>query len=104
VNHGIVDVLAFQEALLMEAIFGIAILAMIWVGFRRWLHYKEKMVQLIAEQTAERDAQYGARLERVEARLKMVEQIVTDGGVETAAQIDALDASLLPDPILKPEV
>lgn len=103
-NHGIVDVLAFQEALLMEAVFGIAILAMIWVGFRRWLHYKEKMVQLIAEQTAERDAQYGARLERVEARLKMVERTMTNGGVETATQIDALDANPLPDPIVKPEV
>lgn len=102
-NHGIVDVLAFQEALLIEAIFGIAFLAMIWVGFRRWLHYKEKMGQLIAEQTAERAAQYGARLERVEAQLKMIERIVTDRGVETVAQIDGLDANPLPDPTLKPE-
>lgn len=88
-NHGIVDVVAFQEALLMEAIFGIAILVMIWVGFRRWLQYKEKMGRLIAEQTAERAAQYGAQVERVEARLKAIEQIMTDGGVQTAAQIEA---------------
>lgn len=100
-DHGIVDVFAFQEALLMEAIFGIALLAMIWVGFRRWLQYKEKMGRLIAEQTAERAAQYGAHMERVEARLKVVEQVVTDGGVQTAAQTDTLRANQLPDPNFK---
>lgn len=94
-NHGIIDVVAFQEALLIEAAFGIALLAMIWVGFRRWLQYKERMGRLIAEQTAERAAQYGAQMERVEARLKAVEQIVADGG-EHPGQIDALSANTLP--------
>ena len=97
-NHGIVDVFAFQEALLMEAIFGIVLLAMIWVGFRRWLQYKERMGRLIADQTAERAAQYGTQMESVEARLKVVEQIVTDGGV---TQIDALSTNQLSDPSLK---
>ena len=100
-SHGIVDVFAFQEALLIEAIFGIALLAMIWVGFRRWLQYKEKMGRLIAEQTAERAAQYRAQMERVEARLKAVEQIATDGGEQTDAQIDALRSNPLSDPNLK---
>lgn len=97
-GHGIIDVFAFQEALLMEAIFGIALLTMIWVGFRRWLQYKEKIGQLIAEQTAERAAQYCAQMERVEARLKAMERIVTEAGVETAGQIDALPTNQLPDP------
>jgi hypothetical protein len=101
VDHGFVDVFAFQEALLIEAIFGIALLAMIWVGFRRWLQHKEKMGRLIAEQTAERAAQYGAQMERVEARLNAIEQVVTDGGVQTAAQIDELGANALLDPNLK---
>jgi hypothetical protein len=96
VNHGIVDVFAFQEALLMEAAFGIALLAMIWVGFRRWLQHKEKMGRLIAEQTAERAAQYGAQMERVEARLKAVEQIVTEGAGQAAAQIDTRSTNPLP--------
>ena len=102
-NHGIVDVFAFQEALLMEAIFGIALLTMIWVGFRRWLQYKERMGRLIAEQTAERAAQYAAQIGQVEARLKMLEQTVTDGGVQTVAQIDALRSNPLPGQILNPE-
>ena len=87
-SHGIVDVVAFQEALLIEAVFGIALLTMIWVGFRRWLQHKETMDRLIAEQVAERAAEQSAQIERVEARLKAVEQIVTDGGVQ-AAHIDA---------------
>jgi hypothetical protein len=80
VDHPIVDVFAFQEALLIEAAFGIALLAMIWVGFRRWLQHKERMGRLIADQTAQ--------IERVEERLKSIEQIVSDDG-----------AKALPDPI-----
>lgn len=89
VSHGIVDIFAYQEALLIEAVFGIALLAMMWVGFRRWLHHKEKMGRLIAEQMAERAAEYAANMERVEARLKAIEQIVTDADVRERAQIDA---------------
>jgi hypothetical protein len=59
-------------------------------AFQRWLQHKEKMSQLIADQTAERAAQYAQHVERIEARLRVVEQIVTDGGAQTAAQIEAL--------------
>ena len=59
-------------------------------AFLRWLQHKEKMGQLIASQTAEKAAQYASHVERLEARLRVVEQIVTDGGAQTAAQIEAL--------------
>jgi hypothetical protein len=95
VNRGIVELFAYQETLLIMAVFGIVVLAMIWIGFRRWLQHKENVGRLIAEQTAERAAQHGAQIERVEARLKAVEQIVTDGGVDSA-QIDALGTNRLP--------
>ncbi len=99
-NHGFVDVFAFQEALLIEAVFGIIILTMIWVGFRRWLQYKEKVGRMIAEQTAERAAQHDAQMKRVEARLKAIERIVSDdSALQTVAPIDAPPA--LPDPLLK---
>jgi hypothetical protein len=65
VNHGIVDVFAVQEALLIEAAFGIALLTMIWVGFRRSLQYKAKMDRLLLDQTAEQTPQYGAQIDRV---------------------------------------
>ena len=73
-DRGIVDVFAFQEALLIEAVFAVVILAMVWVGFRRWLQHKERMGRLIADQTAQ--------IERVEERLKSIEQIVGDGGIK----------------------
>jgi hypothetical protein len=76
VAHGIIDAFAFQEALLIEAVFGIIILAMIWVGFRRWLQYKEKTGRLIAEQTAERTAENAAERALIESRLKAVEQMI----------------------------
>lgn len=89
-HHGIIDVFAFQEALLIEAVFGIALLTMSWVGFRRWLQHKEKMGRLTAEHVAERSAQQSAQMERVEARLKAIEEIVTDVTLQTAGQIDEL--------------
>src|SRR5205807_8244943 len=63
--------------------FGVAI-------FQRWLQHKEKMGQLLASETAEKAAQYAAHVERIEARLRVVEEIVTDTGTQTAAQIEAL--------------
>jgi len=79
----------------------ISVLAIFYAAFQRWLQHKEKTGLLIAEQTAERAAQYGAHVERVEARLRVVEQIVTDPGVQTAAQIDSLREKPLPDPTSK---
>ncbi|MBV9529133.1 hypothetical protein [Sphingomonas sp.] len=63
--------------------------------FQRWLAHKERMSQLIANQTAEKAAQYASHVERIEARLRIVEQIVTDGGAQTAAQIEALRKPLV---------
>lgn len=59
-------------------------------AFQRWLQHKERMGKLVADQTSERAAQYASHVERIEARLRVVEQIVTDGGTQTAAQIEAL--------------
>lgn len=62
-------------------------------AFQRWLQHKEKMSKLIADQTAEKAAQYAVHVERIEARLRVVEEIVTDSGAQTAAQIEALRSS-----------
>ena len=44
---------------------------------------------------AEKAAQYAASNTQLEARIRVLEQIVTDGGIETAAQIEALRAPRL---------
>lgn len=70
---------------------GIPVIGGIGMGaFQRWLQHKERMSNIIADETAEKAAQYASHVERIEARLRVLEQIVTDGGVQTAAQIEAL--------------
>ncbi len=101
-KHGLVEVFAYQETLLIMAVFGIVILAMVWVGFRRWLQSKERMDRLLGEQAAEHTAQFGAQMKRVEARLNAIEQIVSDDGIQTAAQIERATSSDA-DPISKPD-
>ena len=58
--------------------------------FKMWLRVKEKQIEAQSSLAAEKTAQYAAHVERIEARLRVLEQIVTDRGVDTAAQIEAL--------------
>jgi hypothetical protein len=58
--------------------------------FKMWLRIKERQIDAQSNLAAEKSAQYAAHVERIEARLRVVEQIVTDGGAQTAAQIEAL--------------
>jgi hypothetical protein len=58
--------------------------------FKMWLRVKEKQIGAQSNLAAEKSAQYAQHMERVEARLRVLEQIVTDGGAQTAAQIEAL--------------
>jgi ABC-type phosphate transport system auxiliary subunit len=78
---------------------GEAIVALIVIGlptlvlgavFWRWFGLKEKKLQLEASLAAEKAAQYAASNAELEARVRVLEKIVTDGGLETAAQIEAL--------------
>ena len=58
--------------------------------FKMWLKVKERQIDAQSMLAAEKTAQYAAHTERLEARVRVLEQIVTDGGVQTAAQIEAL--------------
>ena len=60
---------------------GIPVIGGIGMGaFQRWLQHKEKMSQLIANETAEKAAQYARARRAIEERVRVLEQIVTDGG------------------------
>lgn len=66
-------------------------LAVIMIApFKMWLKVKEKQIESQSNLAAEKSAQYAQHMERVEARLRVLEQIATDSGVQTAAQIEAL--------------
>ena len=58
--------------------------------FKMWLRVKERQIESQTSLTAEKTAQYAAHTERLEARVRVLEQIVTDKGFDTAAQIEAL--------------
>jgi len=58
--------------------------------FKMWLRVKEKQIEGQTSLAAEKSAQYAQHMERVESRLRVLEQIVTDSGVQTASQIEAL--------------
>jgi hypothetical protein len=77
------DVASWIWVLIPLAAIGIA-------PFKMWLKVKEKQIEAQSSLAAEKSAQYAQHMERVEARLRVLEQIATDSGVQTAAQIEAL--------------
>ena len=58
--------------------------------FKMWLRVKERQIEAQTSLAAEKSAQYAAHTERLEARVRVLEQIATDRGIETAGQIEAL--------------
>ena len=58
--------------------------------FKMWLAIKERQIIAQTDLAAEKSAQYASHVERLEQRVRVLEQIATDRGVETAAQIEAL--------------
>jgi len=77
------------EALIALIVVGLPIIAFS-VILLRWMRIKEKRMEIEANTAAERAAQYAASNVELEARVRVLEKIVTDGGLETAAQIEAL--------------
>jgi len=69
------------------------LLAMVMAGaesFKRFIRYREKQLELTADRTAEKAAQYAAQVERLEARMRVLERIATDKGVQLSDQIEDL--------------
>lgn len=62
---------------------------------RHWMSMKEKRLEIDSRLAAEKAAQYATTNAELEQRVRVLEQIVTDGGIETAAQIEALRAPRL---------
>ena len=64
-----------------------AIAAGMW---RHWLRVKEKQLDAQTRDTAERTAQYAAHTERLERRMRVIERIVTDKGIDLSDEIERL--------------
>jgi hypothetical protein len=68
----------------------IPIVAILAKTFLKAMEVKERQIMTMGENTAEKAAQYASRVAELEQRVRVLERIVTDRGVETAAQIEAL--------------
>ena len=65
-------------------------LCMIGEIVKRHIAFKERKLELLAGQSAGNSAQYASHIERLEQRMRVLERIATDKGVDLAAQIESL--------------
>ncbi|MBW4329484.1 hypothetical protein KY084_01145 [Stakelama sp. CBK3Z-3] len=68
---------------------------LLFSAYERSLKHREKMATMMNAQAAEKAAQYAAQTERLEQRVRVLERIVTDKGIDLADEIEKLrDAPL----------
>ena len=77
------------EVMVALTVIGLPVLAVMMIA-NRWFKLREKKLDVEASLAAEKAAQYASRSHELEERVRVLEQIVTDGGAQTAAQIEAL--------------
>ena len=58
--------------------------------FKMWIRVKERQLELQSQMTAEKTAQYAAHTERLEQRMRVLERIITDKGVDLSDEIESL--------------
>ena len=59
-------------------------------GWKQWLEHREAMAGALNAQAAEKAAQYAAHTQRLEQRMRVLERIVTDRGLDVADEIERL--------------
>ena len=66
-------------------------LAAILAGvIKRWISLKEKEIEALQRDAAEKQARYAAQTERLEQRVRVLERIATDKGIDVADEIERL--------------
>ncbi|MDT0508709.1 hypothetical protein [Novosphingobium sp. MMS21-SN21R] len=58
--------------------------------YKRRLNFRERELELLSKQTAEKAAQYAAQAERLEQRVRVLERIATENKADLALQIEGL--------------
>ena len=77
------------EVMIALIVIGLPVMTLMLIA-NRWFKLREKKLEVEAGLAAEKAAQYAAHTSELEQRVRVLEQIVTDRGAETAAQIEAL--------------
>jgi hypothetical protein len=57
---------------------------------RRWFALKEKQMTMVREEAAEAVSRYATQTERLEQRVRVLERIITDKGIDVADEIERL--------------
>ena len=78
-----------SEVMIALIVIGLPVLTVMLIA-NRFFRLREKKLEIEAKSAAEKAAQYASRSTELEQRVRVLEQIVTDGGAQTAAQIEAL--------------
>ena len=68
----------------------IPIVAIVSNSVTKWITLKEKQLEVQTAATAEKTAQYAAHTERLEQRMRVLERIITDKGMEISDEIESL--------------
>ena len=77
------------EVMIALIVIGLPVLTVMLIA-NRFFRLREKKFEVEAQMAAEKAAQYVSGSRDLEERVRVLEQIVTDGGAQTAAQIEAL--------------
>ncbi|MEA3016798.1 MAG: hypothetical protein QOI38_1520 [Sphingomonadales bacterium] len=82
---------SITDILLAFIIIGIPVILIFGQGLiKRLIEHREKRMEIEARMTAEKAAQYAAQTERLEQRVRVLERIVTDKGIDVADEIERL--------------
>jgi hypothetical protein len=66
-------------------------IAAIFAGVvKRWIDLKEKEIEALQRDAVEKQARYAAQTERLERRVRVLERIATDKGIDVADEIEQL--------------
>jgi hypothetical protein len=68
----------------------IPIVAILAGVMKHYLKLKEREIDAMTTQSAEKAAQYAAHTERLEQRMRVLERIVTDKGIDVSDEIERL--------------
>jgi hypothetical protein len=77
------------EVMVALIVVGLPVL-LLMIMAHRFFRLREKQLDVQAQSAAEKAAQYASRSMELEQRVRVLEQIVTDAGAQTATQIEAL--------------
>lgn len=84
--------MTWQDTFALGAlVIGLAIVICVLAdAYKRRLAFRERELELLSKQTAEKAAQYAAQAERLEQRVRVLERIATEQNTDLSLRIENL--------------